>query len=151
MENVIVNSIIIAGISTKIEDPIQANKQIGVLWEQFWKNDLSTKINNRFNNTIYAIYHDYEGNYNQPYTITIGYPINKIEDLQNDLKVVVIPQQNYHVFTTNGTLPESIIKTWKKIWQTNLQRSYTFDFEIYDERAQNPQDAIVDIYVAVAE
>jgi len=151
METIVENSMVIAGISTRIEDPVQSSKQIGALWEQFWKENLPAKITNRFNNTIYAIYHDYEGDYNQPYTITIGYRINKIDDLPNDFKIVVIPQQKYHVFTANGTLPESITRSWKKIWQANLQRSYSFDFEIYDERAQNPQDAIVDIYVAVTE
>lgn len=150
MENVIENSMVIAGISTIIEDSAQASEQISALWELFWKENLPEKISNRFNNTIYAIYHQYTGDHHQPYTATIGYRINKIEDLPADIKFVIIPQQHYHVFTAHGTLPESVIKTWKKIWQANLQRSYSFDFEIYDERAQNPQDAIVDIYVAVA-
>ncbi len=150
MENVVENSMIIAGISARIEDPAHASEQIANLWEQFWKDNLPEKIINRFNGTIYAIYHQYAGDCSKPYTTTIGYRINKIEDLPADIKFVIIPQQHYHVFTAHGTLPEAVIKTWKKILQTNLQRSYSFDFEIYDERAQNPQDAIVDIYVAVA-
>lgn len=151
MESVVENSMVIAGISTKIEDPAQASQQIAALWEQFWKDNLPAQITNRSNNTIYTIYHQYAGDHHQPYTATIGYRINKIEDLPACFKFVIIPQQHYLVFTASGTLPEAVLKTWKKIWQANLQRSYTFDFEIYDERAQNPQDAIVDIYVAVAE
>ena len=31
----------------------------------------------------------------------------------------------------------------------DLDRSYTADFEIYDEKAQNPENAEVDIFIAV--
>ncbi|NCX96795.1 MAG: AraC family transcriptional regulator [Chitinophagia bacterium] len=151
MESVVENSIIITGISTRIEHPTHASKQMEELWQQFWKENLPSKVTGRFNNTIYTVYHEYAGDYTKPYTATIGYRINKIQDISNDLKVIVIPQQHYKVFTANGHLPGSVVAAWKNIWHSNLQRSYKFDFEIYDERAQNPQDAIVDIYIAVSE
>jgi predicted transcriptional regulator YdeE len=37
-----------------------------------------------------------------------------------------------------------------KIWQSNLDRTYTTDFEVYDERAQNPANVVVDIFIGVA-
>lgn len=151
MESVVENSMVIAGISARVDDPKEASKQIEALWHQFWKDNLPAKVVNRVNNTIYAVYHAYEGDHTKPYTTTIGYRVNNLTELPNDLKLIVIPQQHYNVFTSHGHLPESVVKAWRKIWQSNLQRSYTFDFEIYDERAQNPQDAIVDIYIAVAE
>jgi predicted transcriptional regulator YdeE len=43
---------------------------------------------------------------------------------------------------------------WKRVWETPKNalggdRSYKVDFEVYDQRAQNPADSIVDLYVAV--
>lgn len=35
------------------------------------------------------------------------------------------------------------------IWETNLKRTYTADFEIYGKDAKNPKDAEVDIYVGI--
>ena len=151
MDSVIENSMVIAGISTRIDDPTNAAQQIETLWHKFWQENISSKVINKFNGTIYTVYHNYQGDFTKPYTTTIGYRINKIEDAPALLSIVVIPAQHYKVFTAHGRLPESIVNIWKKIWQANLHRTYTFDLEIYDERAQNPQDAIVDIYIAVTE
>lgn len=35
------------------------------------------------------------------------------------------------------------------LWNSDLPRKYTADFEIYGEKAQNPENAEVDILVAV--
>ncbi|MFT5885520.1 MAG: putative transcriptional regulator YdeE [Arcticibacterium sp.] len=36
-----------------------------------------------------------------------------------------------------------------EIWQSDLDRTYATDFEVYDERAQNPEDVEVDIFVGI--
>lgn len=151
MESVIENSMIIAGISAKIDDHTSSNKQIQALWDQFWKENITNQLTNRTNLTIYAVYHDYTSDNTKTCTLTIGHRISLIDHISTHLKIIVIPQQSYQVFTAHGQLPASIDATWKKICQSSLQRTYTVDFEIYDERAQNPQDAIVDIYVAVSQ
>lgn len=38
---------------------------------------------------------------------------------------------------------------WLEIWEMELDRTYTADFEIYGEKTQNLQDAEVDIMIAV--
>ena len=40
-------------------------------------------------------------------------------------------------------------ETWKRIWTASLERAYQTDFEVYDERAADPQNAQVDICVGV--
>ncbi|MCH7408946.1 DeoR family transcriptional regulator [Belliella sp. DSM 111904] len=37
-----------------------------------------------------------------------------------------------------------ILNHWAKIWEMNLDRAYTADFEAFGEKAQNPSDAEVD-------
>ena len=47
-----------------------------------------------------------------------------------------------------GQVSPRVVK-WVKIWEMNLARKYTVDFEVYGEKARNPQDAEIDFYIAV--
>ncbi|MEM8968749.1 MAG: effector binding domain-containing protein, partial [Bacteroidota bacterium] len=42
-----------------------------------------------------------------------------------------------------------VVNQWMKIWEMDLDRRYTADFEVFGSKAQNPQDAEVDFLVAV--
>ena len=51
-------------------------------------------------------------------------------------------------------MPGIVVEAWQKIWQMSDSelggvRSYIADFEIYDERAFDPQNAVVDIYIGI--
>jgi len=42
-----------------------------------------------------------------------------------------------------------VYNEWTKIWNSDLARTFTADFEVYGEKAQNPENAEVNIFVAV--
>jgi predicted transcriptional regulator YdeE len=51
-------------------------------------------------------------------------------------------------------MPDVIVNAWKKIWKISSEelgghRSYQTDFEIYDERAADHQNIVLDIYVGI--
>ncbi|HAO28726.1 MAG TPA: AraC family transcriptional regulator, partial [Chryseobacterium indologenes] len=57
---------------------------------------------------------------------------------------------DYIKFTTKGDLAKDlVINEWLKIWEMDMDRAFTADFEVYGEKAQNPSDAEVDIFIAV--
>lgn len=57
---------------------------------------------------------------------------------------------NYVKFVSKGSLRNGVVyQTWDEIWKKDLNRDYTADFEVYGEKAQNPENAEVDIFVAV--
>jgi predicted transcriptional regulator YdeE len=57
---------------------------------------------------------------------------------------------NYSTFTAKGNLNEGVVyNAWLEIWKQDINRTFVADFEVYDERAQNPTDATVDIFVGV--
>jgi predicted transcriptional regulator YdeE len=65
-----------------------------------------------------------------------------------------IPAGQYAVLTTDkGPLSQVVPATWQKIFKLEddrkLKRTYQADFEIYDQRAQDPHNAQLDIYVGV--
>lgn len=64
--------------------------------------------------------------------------------------IKTIQAGNYEKFTAKGDLTKgAVYEKWTKIWNTDLDRLYTADFEVYGEKAQNPVDAEVDILIAI--
>lgn len=68
---------------------------------------------------------------------------------------LTIPAQDYAKFT-NGpcSMPEASLQVWRKIWSSESKdfggdRTYITDFEIYDDRAIDPLNTIVDIFVGI--
>jgi predicted transcriptional regulator YdeE len=51
-------------------------------------------------------------------------------------------------------MPMVLINAWQGIWRMppeslGGERRYHTDFEVYDERASDPQNTILDIYVGI--
>jgi predicted transcriptional regulator YdeE len=58
----------------------------------------------------------------------------------------------YGKFVSKGYLTKGVVfGTWNDIWNENLDRVFTADFELYGEKAQNPTDAELDVLVAINE
>lgn len=85
----------------------------------------------------------------------IGEEVTEVGSLSEGLKAFTIPAQTYAQFTTDaGPMPQVVIAAWQEIWQmrdTDLggKRAYQADFELYDERARDPQKTVVDLYIGV--
>jgi predicted transcriptional regulator YdeE len=51
-------------------------------------------------------------------------------------------------------MPDVIVNAWKEIWEMSSKqlcgdRSYKTDFEIYDERAADHQNIVLDLYIGI--
>jgi predicted transcriptional regulator YdeE len=57
------------------------------------------------------------------------------------------------ITSDKGPLPKVVPSAWQALWKMEddgqLKRSYQTDFEIYDRRTQDLQNAQVDIYVGL--
>ena len=61
-----------------------------------------------------------------------------------------LENQNYRKFVAKGNILQGIVfGEWTKIWNTEIDRKYTADFEVYGEKTQNPENAEIDIYVSI--
>ncbi len=126
-------------------------------FNKYFANKLFEKILHRKNPFVtYSIYTEYESNKYGEYTHFIGEEVNNFADQDTSLfKTMVIPSNKYTKFTTaRGEMPKIVIETWQKIWQMNEiamqgKRNYIADFEIYDQRAVDPKNAEVDIYIGI--
>jgi len=143
------NQFTIVGISVKTtNENNQAQIDIPKLWELFFKENIFSKITNKINNKVYAVYTDYEGDYMKPYRLIIGCAVSNDDQKLKDLSVKVIPHLNYEVFNVSGKYPECLVKTWQNIWQSDLNRAYIVDLEVYPKDF-DPNNARLDIYISV--
>jgi predicted transcriptional regulator YdeE len=130
---------------------------IGKLWQQFLSEGLLTKIPDRVDQSIIAVYTDYATDANGQYTFILGAKVKPIPTptLPEGMVVKLVPAGRYVVFTSErGPVAKVVIETWKQIWSyyespANGQRAYRADFEVYDQRAADPNNAQVDIYIGL--
>lgn len=129
----------------------QSNTDCGNLWQKFEKEKIFDLIPNKLSNEIYAVYFDYEKDETKPFSYFIGCKVDKNAETPKELKELVIPSQNYSKFVAKGVMTGCVTDTWKKIWDSSLNRKFGFDFEVYDERSQDWNNAELDIYISTNE
>lgn len=134
----------------------QATAKIGVTMRRFFTERLQDKIFYRKNpGRVFAVYTNYESDEHGEYTYFLGEEVYSFENIEQKYATLTIPAQTYVKFTSNpGQMPDVVINMWKNIWKMNTyelggQRAYVADFEIYDERSQNPNNAVCDIYIGI--
>ncbi len=151
MKKVNIKTFNVIGISVRTTNENgQSANDIGKLWNRFMTEGILDKIPNKVDNTIYSIYTDYEKDHTKPYTTILGCKVENLDIIPNGMIAKKIEGGNYTKFVTKGDLTKgAVYKEWENIWNSKLDRKYSADFEVYGEKAQNPQDAEVDIYVAI--
>lgn len=143
----------VIGISIRTtNENMQSMEEIPALWEKFFKEDIPSKIPHKNSPIIYAVYHEYEKDYTKPYTLTIGCQVSNTSDIPSGMKHVKVPGGCFTKFTAQGSLENgennAVYQEWLHIYQHDDIRTYTTDFEVYDERASDPSAAQVDIMIA---
>lgn len=100
---------------------------------------------------IIALYTEYESDEHGEYTFVLG---GKSSSAREGVTVKTVPAGRYAVFTSErGPVQKVVVETWQRIWSelpsAKKLRTYVADFEVYDQRAADPANAVVDIYVGV--
>ena len=123
---------------TSNEDP-QMGAIIGDLWKQLYTPENTEKIQNRVNSYAIGLYSNYD---KEGYQVTAGFEVSDAEN-GNGFAVKTIPAGRYAKFSVHGDMIEAVANSWKEIWETPLDRTFTGDFEEY----LSPED--IDIYIAI--
>ncbi len=141
----------LVGISTTTSNENgKAAQDIPALWQRFMSENIGHKVPNKINETVYALYSDYEGDHTQPYQITIGYKVASLDNIPEDLTVKLVAKSKFVKFMAEGDLTkDAVINTWMEIWNMDLRRTYTADLEIYDDRAADLTNGVAEILIGV--
>ncbi len=151
MNKVTVKAFKVIGISIRTtNENEQAAKDIGELWNKFMSEGILEKIPNKVDNTVYSIYTEYESDHTKPYTTVLGCKVEHLNEIPNGMVGKSFKGGKYVNFSTKGDLTKGlIVDKWTEIWKMDLDRVYSADFEVFGEKAQNPNDAEIDILIAV--
>ena len=120
------------------EDP-QMGAIIGDLWKQLYTPENTEKIQNRVNSYAIGLYSNYD---KEGYQVTAGFEVSDAES-GNGFTVKTIPAGRYAKFSVHGDMIEAVANSWKEIWETPLDRTFTGDFEEYLSQED------IDIYIAI--
>ena len=133
-----------------------STNKISATVQKYFHGNLAGKINNRKKpGTTYCVYTEYESDFTGDYTYFIGEEVSTFDDMPNDFSKLIIPVQTYTKFTSApGAMPEVCVDMWKNIWamtpeELGGQRGYLADFEVYDERASDHHNVVLDIYIGI--
>jgi predicted transcriptional regulator YdeE len=148
----------ILGIEARTNNAKEMSGQ-GVItqqWGRFMKEAVLAKIFDRVDDTIYALYSGYAKDRNGDYDFTIGARVTVAESVPPGMVFKHIPAGKYAVFTSDkGPGFQVVPAVWQEVWrledrsQLGGRRAYASDFEVYDQRAQDPEAAQVDLYIGI--
>ena len=152
MENTTITPFNLIGIEirTNTKGIVELATDMQNLWGKFIAQNIAGQIPNKIDNTVYAVYTDYEGDYTKPYTAFIGCKVAEVDSIPDSMVARSFHGGKYAKYIAKGNLLQgSVVNAWKHIWSLNLDRKYTADFEIYGEKAANYLDAEVEILVGI--
>jgi predicted transcriptional regulator YdeE len=125
-------------------------------WERFYKERILDRIKDRADSSVLAFYTEYASGRKGDYTFVIGARVSKVAGVPEGLVLKKIPAGHYAVFeSAKGPLNQVVPQAWMGIWEMEDKRQlggdrvYGADFEVYDQRASDPHNAVVEIHVGV--
>lgn len=146
----------VIGIAARTDNAKEstANGIIPKQWQRFFSEGVAAKIPVASGTNFYAVYSDYASDHRGEYTYVVGQAVKDGTTAPSGMVAERVPAGHYAVFTTEvGPFAKVIPAAWQRIFkledQGKLKRAYKADFEIYDQRAQNPQNGQIDIYIGL--
>jgi predicted transcriptional regulator YdeE len=151
----------LVGISVRTSNAAEFNPETAKILltvQNYFHNGLYDKIPNRKTpGKAYCVYTEYETDHTGAYTYFIGEEVDADSDVPEGLSTITIPAQSYAKFTTApGPMPSVCINAWMDIWKMTSEdlggkRNYNADFEVYDERALDHANTVLDIYIGITQ
>jgi predicted transcriptional regulator YdeE len=88
------------------------------------------------------------------YTYFSGEEVSSFDHIPDNRQKLVIPAKYQRFMTQSGKMPDVVIDAWQQIWKMSSddrggKRAYIADFELYDQRANDPSSASLDIYIGM--
>lgn len=153
----------VVGISARTNVIDEVNWETGKIFptlKKYFHQELAKGILGRKKpGTTLCVYTDYKpdqyGNCKGEFTYLIGEEVDTFEGQPSHLNQVTIPVQTYEKFTCGpAPMPAVVNDPWNKIMHMTPdefggEREFLADFELYDERAADHTNIVLDIYIGV--
>lgn len=124
-------------------------QNIAEMWQKFFAEGIYNKIENKSNNKTIGLYTEYEGDYTKPYKFVVCSEVKKESQNLENRVIKTIQEGKYAKFVITGDVQKSVGEAWSKIWNMNLKRKYTCDFEEYQNNTEDMNNQEIHIYIAI--
>ena len=148
-------SVVGIAVRTSNAKEMTADGVIGKQWGRFMQEGVIGKIPNKADQSIVAVYTDYASDKDGEYTYLLGARVTSDSEVPAGMVAKKVPGGRFAVFTSEKGVAQKVVsETWMRINSlpksaAGGDRSYRADFEIYDERARDPQNLQTDVYVGI--
>lgn len=153
MKNVTIQEKMIIGLAIRTTNENgQSLKDIELLWQKFWEQDVASQVEHKISPDIYAVYTHYETDFTGYYDTIIGYAVSSLDYIAEGLVGLGIQADVYEQFVSKGKMPDAVLNTWLDIWadqELNSRRAYRADFTIHGEKYHDGPQAEVETYISV--
>ena len=121
---------------------------IGGLWEQFFQKGIYNQIEHKINGKTMGLYSNYENQMYGDYDITVCCEVSSQNNQPEGTVMKMIPAGKYAKFIVRGSMEKAVAEFWTELWNMGLKRTYTGDFEEYQEGG-SPEDCEIHILIAI--
>lgn len=151
MDNQKIQKFNVIGISIRTTNENgQSSQDIPALWGRWMSEGLLQKIPNKVDDTLYCIYTDYEKDHTKPYTTILGCRVSGLNTIPNGMVGRTFEEGNYLRYLAKGNILQGMVfEAWTAIWNSDVQRAFRADFEVYGDTAKDPEHAEVPIFISV--
>ena len=147
----------VAGFVVRTNNAAEASgeSKIGPLWQRFMQENLAARIPNRADKAFTVVYSNYASGETGPYDYLLGARVTSVDHLPAEMTWRKVEPATYAVILTDkGQMPGVLQATWVRIWHMSPgdlggKRAFITDYEIYDQRTSNSQNAQVEIHIGL--
>lgn len=156
-KTVTVGAFDVIGIMCRTNNANEASGKgcIGQQWGHLMSEGLLQKIPGRADNNIVAVYTEYVSDKDGDYTYILGAKVKPGTAAPSGMVRTTVKAGRFAVFTSDkGPAQQVVTASWKRIWELPKSvpggdRLYQSDFELYDERAADPKNTEMDIFIRI--
>lgn len=147
----------IIGLAVRTNNAREASADalIGKQWQRLYRDGLLAKIPNKADTAVVALYTDYSSDEHGDYTYILGARVTSCATLPEGMVCRHVPAADYVTLESEpGAIPGIVIALWQRVWnlspaQLSGTRSFKNDYELYDSRAADPQNATVELHLGL--
>lgn len=138
----------VVGLTDRTSNQAQDMTQIiGGLWSDFYGKGIYDAIPGKMDGKAIGLYSDYAGDEKCDYSITVCCRVSEAGEPPRGAVLKQIPAGTYAKFIVCGDLHKAAAGFWQELWGMDLKRTFTADFEEYQNSGM--EHAEIHMYIAV--
>lgn len=140
---------LVVGISIKTSNEnLKSVQDIGALWQRFVGEGINNMIEDKVDHKAIGLYTEYEGDFTKPFKFMCCCEVSAIDHV-NGYEVKKIPSGKYAKFTLKGNRTKVVGEAWQQIWQSDIDRKYSCDFEVYHNDGKDLNNETIEIFISL--